>query len=345
MAAATASFGSPVNQTTTQTQNFAGFAQPAVNQIIGRAGELSQRPFEAYGGERVAGMSGLQGQALGGIGGLQPAGAFQYGPAGSMTNQGTIQQYMNPFTGVLQEREKLRAGQDAAAESAKATFSGGLGGYRDAVQKAIGADLSAMRSMDIDRQAFENAQKQFNTEQQSALNYGMAQDRSNQAAQQGAMDVYGAQLRAGALPRDIDQQNKDVAYQNWLTGKEYDWKNLGRYADTVRPFALTDSTTNLNYGKPSRTSQFLGAGLAAAGLNKLGAFDALKAGIGGLRPGGGGAAPDYSQGPAGGGLGAAYNSSYRSTYDNPGAYTGGDMSWMDSGGLDTVDYTPPDYMV
>lgn len=329
-------FGSPVNQTQTTTQGIASYAQPAVNQILGRATELAQRPYESYGGERVAGLSGLQNQALGGIGGLQPAGAFQYSPTQQFTS-GIAQQYMNPFTDVLQQREQQRAGQAAAQEGANAVAAGAFGGYRQGVQKAIGADLSAMRSMDIDRQAFENAQRQFNQYQTQDFQRQQAQDRANQLAQQGAMDVYGAQLRAGATPRDIEQQRNEANYQDWLSGKEYDWKNVGRLQSALSGLPITNTTQTINYGKGSPLGQALGLGVAGSALYKMaGGADGIGkmfGGIGGLRPGGG--APNYSQGPAGGGLGAAYNSSYRSTYDNPGAYTGGDMSWMDSGGLES----------
>jgi hypothetical protein len=312
---ATSPFGSPVNQTQTTEQGIASYAQPAVNQLLGQATKLAQRPYEGYTGERVAGLSGLQNQALGGIGGLQPAGAFQYSPTQQFTAQ-TAQQYMNPFTDVLHERERQRAGQEAAGQGARAAFVGGLGGYRDAVQKAIGADLSAMRSMDIDRQAFQNAQEQFNKYQSQDLQRQQAQDRSNQLAQQGAMDVYGAQLRAGATPRDIEQQRADTTYQDWLSGKEYDWKNVGRLQNAMSGLPITNTTQNINYGSPSTVSQLMGAGLAAAGLNKLGGFDWLKSGLGSLLPQiGGGGRVDYSQAPRGG---SAYNSSYTTSYDNPG---------------------------
>jgi len=280
-------FGSPVNQTQTTTQSIAGYAQPAVNQLIGQATQLAQRPYEAYGGERVAGLSGLQSQALGGIGGLQPVGAFQYSPTQQFTS-GIAQQYMNPFTSVLQQREQQRAGQAAAQEGANAVNAGAFGGYRQGIQKAIGADLSAQRAMDIDRQAFENAQAQFNRYQTQDFQRQQAQDRANQLAQQGAMDVYGAQLRAGATPRDIQQQRYDTAYQDFQNRQNYDWQNVGRLQSALSGLPMTNTTQNINYGKPSTTSQLMGAGVALAGLNKLGAFDWAKQGIAGLmKPGGG----------------------------------------------------------
>jgi hypothetical protein len=333
-----AAFGSPVNQTQTTTQGIAGYAQPAVNQLLGQATQLAQRPYEAYGGERVAGLSGLQNQALGGIGGLQPVGAFQYSPTQQFTS-GIAQQYMNPFTDVLQQREQQRAGQAAAQEGANAVNAGAFGGYRQGVQKAIGADLSAQRSMDIDRQAFENAQAQFNRYQTQDFQRQQAQDRANQLAQEGALGVYGAQLRAGATPRDIEQQRNEAAYQDFQNRQNYDWQNVGRLQSALSGLPMTNTTQNINYGSPSATSQLMGAGVALAGVNKLGGLDWLKSGIGGLmKPGGG--QPNYSYAPTG----PVSNSSYRTSYDNPGAYTGADMSWMDSGGIES-NYVAPDYVV
>jgi hypothetical protein len=337
-----AAFGSPVNQTQTTTQGIAGYAQPAVNQLLGQATQLAQRPYEAYGGERVAGLSGLQNQALGGVAGLQPVGAFQYSPTQQFTS-GIAQQYMNPFTDVLQQREQQRAGQAAAQEGANAVNAGAFGGYRQDVQKAVAADLSAQRSMDIDRQAFENAQSQFNKYQSQDFLRQQAQDRANQLAQQGAMDVYGAQLRAGATPRDIEQQRNEAAYQDFQNRQNYDWQNVGRLQNALSGLPMTNTTQNINYGKPSTTSQLMGAGVALAGVNKLGGLDWAKQGIAKLLPGGG--QPNYSYAPTG----PLSNSSYRTSYDNPGAYTGADMSWMDSGGIDTgIDggsYPVPDYVV
>jgi hypothetical protein len=342
---ATDAFGSPVNQTQTTTQGIASYAQPAVNTLLNRATNLLDRPYESYGGQRVADLSGLQNQALGGIGGLQPVGAFQYSPTQQFT-AGIAQQYMNPFTDVLQQREQQRAGQVAAQEGANAVNAGAFGGYRQGVQKAINADLSAQRSMDIDRQAFENAQAQFNRYQTQDFQRQQAQDRANQLAQQGAMDVYGAQLRAGATPRDIEQQRNEAAYQDWLSGKEYDWKNLGRFQSALSGLPMTNTTQNINYGSPSTTSQLLGGGVALVGANKLGMGKFLTDGINRLLPGGG--QYDYSQAPR---SGSAYNSSYRTGYDNPadmyypnnysqdmfgptynpGDFLGGDMSydWLD----------------
>jgi hypothetical protein len=284
---ATNSLGMPVNQTQTTTQGIAAYAQPAVGQLIGRATELAQRPYESYTGERVANLSGLQGQALGGIGGLQPAGAFQYSPTQQFT-AATAQQYMNPFTDVLQQREQQRAGQAAAQEGANAVRAGAFGGYRQGVERAIGADLSAQRAMDIDRQAFENAQRQFNQYQTQDFQRQQAQDRANQLAQQGALDVYGAQLRAGATPRDIEQQRRDVAYQDWLSGKEYDWKNVGRLQSALSGLPITNTTQTINYGKGSPLGQALGLGIAGTSLYKMaGGADGigkLFGGIGSLFP-------------------------------------------------------------
>lgn len=63
----------PTNQTVTNT-SIPQYARPYVERMLGKAEALSKTPYQAYGGERIAGFSDLQNQAFGQAQNLGPAG-------------------------------------------------------------------------------------------------------------------------------------------------------------------------------------------------------------------------------------------------------------------------------
>ena len=62
----------PSNQTVTQT-SIPDYAKPYVERMLGRAEAVSTTPYQAYGGERIAGFSPLQQQAFQGVQNFQPS--------------------------------------------------------------------------------------------------------------------------------------------------------------------------------------------------------------------------------------------------------------------------------
>ena len=173
--------------------------------------DISQNPYQQYGGERIAGFQPMQQQAFEGAAGMQPSqqvglGSGIAGAAGlgalSTNYQGrnfrggqfdtqAAEQYMSPYTQNVVDYQKSQALRDfqiaQPMRQAQAVQQGAFGGSRSAI-----VDAEAQRSLNSQLQgitatgqqaAFQNAQQQFNTDQARRL---QAQQMGEQSRQYGA---------------------------------------------------------------------------------------------------------------------------------------------------------------
>ena len=168
--------------------NLSNWAGPYVTDMLGKGQALSTMPYQAYQGPLSAGNSALQTQAYGLAGGLQtPAGIGQAadtagGIAGatqtsSFNAPGTAQAYMSPYQQQVIDSQKTEAQRMAdiatTGRHSQLTQAGAFGGSRGAIMDAEAARNLALQQGSIQtegmQRAFENAQKQFNTEQTTGL--------------------------------------------------------------------------------------------------------------------------------------------------------------------------------
>jgi len=183
---ATSSLGQPIGSTTTVTSGINQQFQPAVNQLLQGSQAAAAKPYEAYAGPRVAGLSNLQNQALTGIAGLQAFQPTQY-TSQSFTAPGMQQQFMSPYQQAVTDIEKREAQRNADIQATKigagAVNQGAFGGYRHGLVEAEQARNTAQQLGDIQargsQRAFEAAQQQFNTEQQRDMARQQAQELAN----------------------------------------------------------------------------------------------------------------------------------------------------------------------
>ena len=194
--------------------------------VIPFAEDFLAKPYESYTGERVAGMTPLQQQAMTGYGALsmgdplygQAAGAYgqlsemeaptmqaaQIGDVGTIAGA-DMSQYMSPYTeAVIEagqadiERQRQLASQRMGAEAERA---GAFGGSRQAVQEGVlageaarqAAQLSAQQRQAGFQQAQRAAQFDITGQQQRALQQAQLQQQAGIAGQQAALDA--ARLR------------------------------------------------------------------------------------------------------------------------------------------------------
>jgi len=216
---------------TTTTQQMPEFQQKFLEEtVIPYATDIAEREFTPYEGQRVAGMSGLQQQALGGYGALDMGGteygraadvygrlssfeapeaqAAQIGQVGSIA-EADMGRYMSPYTeGVIEAglrtlggAQEMALGQQAAAAQRAKAFGGSRQGVAEAeTRKAYGqqaADLIARERANAFRQAQQAAQFDITGQQQRAIQQAQFQQQAGLAGQQAALQA--AQLRgAGA---------------------------------------------------------------------------------------------------------------------------------------------------
>jgi hypothetical protein len=178
--------------TRTETTNIPSYAEPAFMELAGKATALSEAPYQAYGGERVAQFTPLQRQAfdqvanqrvasqigaasgIAGAAGLQGLGT-QYTPfqTGQFTSQ-AAQQYMDPYmqnvVGIAQREAQRQADIAGTQRGAEAVRRGAFGGSRQAIMEAEAQRNLSQQMGDIQarglQDAFARAQDMFGREQQ-----------------------------------------------------------------------------------------------------------------------------------------------------------------------------------
>ena len=210
--------------------SLSNWAGPYVTGMLGEGAAVADLPYTAFGGPLTAGASQLQNTAFTGLGGLSaPTSMGAYNPmsftgagyavptaaqaaAGEMgaytpASGNTLQQYMTPYLqGALQPQYDAAIRQNEIAQQAMQSRYANAGAYGGSRQGIASAELD--RGM-LDRMsgitgtgyqsAFEQAQKQFNTEQDRAR---QAQDVTNRYG----FDVLDAQQAGGKEQRAIEAQ-------------------------------------------------------------------------------------------------------------------------------------------
>jgi hypothetical protein len=274
------SLGTPIGQTTTASAGLSGLGQQYLSPLLDKAAQQLNTPYQAYGGQRVAGASNLQNQALGGIAGLQAFNPIQY-QTQSFNAPGVSQAYMSPYQQGVTDIAAREANRQADIQQTQLGQAGAGTGFGDRFRlvQAEGERNRAQLLNDIQTKGLQGAytagQNQFNTENQLGFQTQLAQNQANLQGYGTGVDALNTQLRAGALPRDINQQQLDVDYQNYLTQQAYPWKQIQNAQQAFSGIPMTSSVSTIDYANPSPISQGVGAATIGYGLNKLGAFEGL----------------------------------------------------------------------
>ena len=223
-------------------------------------------------------------------------GAAQPEQVGTLGDISTYDTYMSPYQQKVTDiakREASRASEIQGADiGQQAALAGGLGGYREAIMQAerqrnLGQQLSDIQ-VQGDQQAFESAQRAFDTDRsarESAAQLGIqgygalqtditgrlraAQQASDLASKDQAMEItrLGELAGAGREQRGMLQQSYDTGYQDFLRQQAFPLEQLSLYSNLVRGLPMQPGTTQVLYGQqPTMAQQLLGSGIAAAGL-------------------------------------------------------------------------------
>ena len=290
----------PTNQTVTQT-SIPEYAKPYVERMLGKTEALTGTPYQAYGGERIAGFTPMQQQAfrgitnlqpaqqlgiatqMGGLAGLQGLGAGQQ-YAQAATSPGAMQAYMSPYTQLALEPQMREAARRSAMEGqmqqAQAVQRGAFGGSRSALIEAERQRNLGQLQSDIYGRGMQTAFEQARQAQQFGADLGLrgagmglqaagtlGQLGQTQFGQQEA--AMRAQAQAGAQQQQRSQAALDQAYQDFLTQRGYPQQQLAFMSDILRGGPLSQTTYQQYQAPPSMFSQMAGLGLGAYGLNRM----------------------------------------------------------------------------
>lgn len=227
----------PANTTQTATQELPEWARGYAKDVLAKGAaltDISQNPYQTYGGERTADFSNLQKQAFAGA-----------GPQGF---QSTVGEYMSPYIQNVLNTQMAAANRQyditGMQQRAGATQAGAFGGGRDAVmrmenERARNSALQGIEAKGL-QDAFTGATTQYNT--------GLQQ-----------LSTMGAQQQAQR------QKELDVPYQEFLNEQNQPYKQLSYMSDLVRGTPVGLQSSNQMYqAPPSTLSQMTGLGLAGA---------------------------------------------------------------------------------
>ena len=245
----------PANTTNVQTADLPDWAKPYAKEALERGRALSNTPYQAYTGDRIAGFSPLQEQAQ------KSAAGLDAGPEGFSKG---ISSYMSPYVEQAlnpQIREATRASQMATQrQQAGAVGRGAFGGSRDALmrmenERNLGQQLGDIRGRGY-QAAYDNAANQFRQ--------GIGQQQN----------IIGMQSQLGGQEQALRQQGLTQAYSDFQNQQQQPYQQLGFFSDLIRGLPLGQQSTSRVYeAPPSLMGQLGGLGMGAYGLSKMMAAD------------------------------------------------------------------------
>jgi len=201
----------------------------------------------------------------------------------SLIDQGTLQQFMSPYTQGVVDVAKREAITDAQKTQLGANLGaarqGTYGGARQLLaqterERALGQQLGDIQARGL-QAAYEAAQKGIEAERaaqlQQAQTYGTIGQQFGQlgVAQQAAdIDRLKTLGAYGDLERAIAQQQKDIDYQNMMQQILYPEEQINKLSSFIRGIP-TDQTTTTTTPPPSFASQLTGLGLSGLGIYNM----------------------------------------------------------------------------
>ncbi len=257
--------GSPQPSSVSQT-TIPEYAKPYAERALGKAEALTDSPYQAYGGERLAGSTQEQLAARQSVAGMQLPGQFAAGTglagAGGLSALGAGQQYMGMATDPmaqqafmspymqnvvdLQKQEAIRDAQKGQlAQNLGAARQGTYGGARQLLagterERNLQQNLANIQATGAQK-AYEQAMQgmQFGTTaglqgSQAATQAGATLGQLGIGQQQAGIDLAKAQEAFGAMGQAEQQKALDLQYQDFLQQQQYPYKQLGFMSDILR---------------------------------------------------------------------------------------------------------------
>jgi hypothetical protein len=274
--------------TTVQTQQIPAWYEEAMQRLIGAGeAETAARPYQYYDPrERVAQLSPTEQAAIAATpmaaGSYMPglAAGFQSAAMGSRgVGDVDYSQYMNPYTQYVTDIAKREAVRDYEKMRPQMGFQasrqGAFGGARYGVQEAeaernLGQRLSDIQQTGLER-AFTAGTGLQQQEAQRQLQAAPMFAQMGQQAQQLGLGGLQATLGAQALPRQLEQQQRDLAYQEYLRGQQYGMGQLGQLSGLIRGVQPGGTTTTAGQQfTPQMSPITAAAGLGTAGMGIYG---------------------------------------------------------------------------
>lgn len=290
-----------IDSTGTTTTTLPAYSEPYITDMLGRGQALGNAPYQAYQGQRVAGLNDMQTGSNNSLYGLNAGATIEHGqnllgaagayqPGQQQFGLAAAQQYMNPYqqgvTDIAKQEAVRQSDIQQNSNDARAAQSGAFGGSRQGVmdaeaQRNLQQNLSNIQVQGANT-AYNNAQQQFNADanrNQQDAQYGNSASLSAGTAlsHQGTSD-YGLQQTAGMQQQQNDQNKLDIGYQNFTQQQQHPYDQLNFMHNLVSGFPGSSSTTVSNTNTADSSSNASNWGTAATVLGGLGTAFGWKGG-------------------------------------------------------------------
>lgn len=270
------------SNTTTQTTAPPPQVSAAYNSLMERATDVSNTPYQAYTGQRVADLTPDQMQAMSSITGMgnlaQPylnEGADYMRQSTEAVTPTALQPYMNPYQQSVIDATLARTAQaDAQAQNqvtGNAALRGALGGDRMGIAQAeLAGQQKLARDQTVaglNQQNYTQALAAWQADQARKAQAGYGISSLGTVAQNAELSRLQAALGVGNQQQQQNQANLNVPYQNYLEQRAYPFQTsqwLASILGATTP--ALGSTTTTQGPKPNTWNQALG------GLTALGSF-------------------------------------------------------------------------
>lgn len=275
-------------QTSTSSNNstYTPAALSNLQEIYSKAAQAASTPYSPYTGQLTAGLTGTQQSGIAGTNAAAGAAQPWYDQAQTYATQGAssidpsqISKYMNPYTQSVIDATKANFAEDNGQQQQQvignAALKGALGGDRVGVAQAelarqqnlAQAPVIAGLQQQNYTQALQAAQADRSAAANAASQFGALGSGAQSAALQGAQ----AQLQAGGVEQNTNQNALNAQYQQYLQQLAYPYQNAQFLASIGLPASsamggTTSGTSTSTAPGPNPFTQALGLGISAAGM-------------------------------------------------------------------------------
>lgn len=268
------------SSTTTTAPNPA--AMQAYNDLLQRAGQVSQTPYQGYGGEQVAPVNAQQTIGIGNVnanagfanpfvlqgqeniaGGAAPINASDIASHYDPYNQKVIDATMADFDTQNKRANSIVTGNAAA--------QGALGGNRVGVAQALTQEAQNRTQAPViaglQSRGFENAQQAAMADKSRGIAGGSAQIQGGVAGQTAGLQGAGAQIGAGTLQQTTQQAQDTQNRLDYYQAQGYPFQTAQWLAGITTGVGSQMGGTSETQGpEPNQWAQAAGIGLSAAAM-------------------------------------------------------------------------------
>lgn len=268
-------------QTSKQEYQLPDYMRQGSQDAVRRAQKIAARPYENYGGQRIAQIS--ENERMGIDAAREGFGAWEgdfasareaLGRMGSISEEGALEGYMNPYMEEVlnpQLRRRNRAFEaERAQRQAEAGMRGAFGGRQDLYE----AEMVRGHQEGLDDlygtaygQAFDRATSLYGQEQDRLIREAGAYQGLGEGQQRVGTQAIRDLMQTGMTERTRDQAELDFKYLEHLEERDWDIGNLDTLVKTLQsvPHEYTQTSETTTESKPSALKTVAGIGALTAG--------------------------------------------------------------------------------